>query len=113
MIVNIELDDGLKSYRIEFSGTTPSSNAMFALCAHVQGRQEPATVTRANAWRGLYWFPHGIQSFSPSFAHVSHFRQFSASCAFASSSGRLEKFLSPSPHESDSVTARGHGRMER
>jgi hypothetical protein len=27
--------------------------------------------------------------------------------------GHLEKFLSPSPHESDSVTARGHGRMER
>jgi len=25
----------------------------------------------------------------------------------------LEKFLSPSRHESDSVTARGHGRMER
>jgi hypothetical protein len=29
------------------------------------------------------------------------------------SNGHLEKFLSPSPHESDSVTARGHGRMER
>src|SRR3989442_11089942 len=28
-------------------------------------------------------------------------------------SGHLEKFLSPSRHESDSVTARGHGRMER
>ena len=27
--------------------------------------------------------------------------------------GYLEKFLSPSRHESDSVTARGHGRMER
>ena len=27
--------------------------------------------------------------------------------------GHLEKFLSPSRHESDSVTARGHGRMER
>src|SRR6266480_3334454 len=27
--------------------------------------------------------------------------------------GRLEKFLSPSPDESDSVTARGNGRMER
>ena len=27
--------------------------------------------------------------------------------------GHLEKFLSPSPRESDSVTARGHGRMER
>jgi Transposase domain (DUF772) len=27
--------------------------------------------------------------------------------------GRLEKFLSPSPDESDSMTARGHGRMER
>src|SRR5258708_1943098 len=27
--------------------------------------------------------------------------------------GRLEKFLSPSPRESDSVSARGHGRMER
>jgi hypothetical protein len=27
--------------------------------------------------------------------------------------GHLEKFLSPSRHESDSVTVRGHGRMER
>jgi hypothetical protein len=27
--------------------------------------------------------------------------------------GHLEKFLSPSRHESDSVTARGHGRRER
>src|SRR5262249_48022021 len=27
--------------------------------------------------------------------------------------GHLEKFLSPTPHESDSVTARGNGRMER
>jgi len=27
--------------------------------------------------------------------------------------GRLEKFLSPSPRESDSVTARGNERMER
>ena len=27
--------------------------------------------------------------------------------------GHLEKFLSPIRHESDSVTARGHGRMER
>jgi hypothetical protein len=27
--------------------------------------------------------------------------------------GDLEKSLSPSPRESDSVTARGHGRMER
>jgi hypothetical protein len=27
--------------------------------------------------------------------------------------GHLEKFLSPSRHESDSMTARGHGRMER
>src|SRR6266436_7775931 len=27
--------------------------------------------------------------------------------------GHLEKFFSPSPHESDSVTARGNGRMER
>jgi hypothetical protein len=27
--------------------------------------------------------------------------------------GRLEKFLSPNPGESDSVTARGIGRMER
>src|SRR5262249_10330812 len=27
--------------------------------------------------------------------------------------GQLEKFLSASRHESDSVTARGHGRMER
>jgi transposase len=27
--------------------------------------------------------------------------------------GHLEKFLSPSRHESDSVTARGNGRMER
>jgi hypothetical protein len=27
--------------------------------------------------------------------------------------GHLEKFLSPSRHESDSVTARGYGRMER
>jgi hypothetical protein len=27
--------------------------------------------------------------------------------------GHLEKFLSPTPHESDSVTASGHGRMER
>jgi hypothetical protein len=27
--------------------------------------------------------------------------------------GHLEKFLSPSRHESDSVTARGHRRMER
>jgi putative tryptophan/tyrosine transport system substrate-binding protein len=27
--------------------------------------------------------------------------------------GHLEKFLSPSPHESDSVSAGGHGRMER
>jgi len=30
-----------------------------------------------------------------------------------SSLGRLEKFLSPSPRESDSVTARGNERMER
>src|SRR5262245_3741678 len=28
-------------------------------------------------------------------------------------SGHLEKFLSPSRHESDSMTVRGHGRMER
>jgi hypothetical protein len=27
--------------------------------------------------------------------------------------GRLEKFLSPSPDESDSMSARGHERMER
>jgi len=27
--------------------------------------------------------------------------------------GHLEKFLSPSRHESDSVIVRGHGRMER
>src|SRR5260221_11032478 len=27
--------------------------------------------------------------------------------------GHLEKFFSPSPHESDSVTARDNGRMER
>jgi uncharacterized protein YbjT (DUF2867 family) len=27
--------------------------------------------------------------------------------------GHLEKSLSPTPHESDSVTARGNGRMER
>src|SRR5262249_17519247 len=27
--------------------------------------------------------------------------------------GHLEKFLSPSRHESDSMTVRGHGRMER
>src|SRR5438093_8003557 len=27
--------------------------------------------------------------------------------------GRLEKFLSPSSHESDSVSARANGRMER
>jgi hypothetical protein len=27
--------------------------------------------------------------------------------------GHLEKFLSPSRHESDSVTVRGYGRMER
>src|SRR5438093_2574648 len=31
----------------------------------------------------------------------------------ANTRGHLEKFLSPSRHESDSVTARGHGRMER
>src|SRR6266508_6195489 len=30
-----------------------------------------------------------------------------------SSPGHLEKFLSPSRHESDSMTVRGHGRMER
>src|SRR6516162_7103450 len=31
----------------------------------------------------------------------------------SSSLGHLEKFLSPSRHESDSMTVRGHGRMER
>src|SRR5947208_1574486 len=37
-----------------------------------------------------------------------------ASCTGAAMAiGHLEKFLSPSRHESDSVTARGHGRMER
>src|SRR6184192_3120240 len=36
-----------------------------------------------------------------------------SSATKAETHGHLEKFLSPSRHESDSVTARGHGRMER
>jgi hypothetical protein len=32
---------------------------------------------------------------------------------FQKTQGHLEKFLSPSRHESDSMTVRGHGRMER
>jgi hypothetical protein len=89
---------GLSSFarRMGFSGTTtPSIRSNLVSEATGTGSRDTGFApgvfwqprdTRANAWRGLYWFPHGIQSFSPSFAHVSHFRQFSASCAFASSS---------------------------
>ena len=41
---------------------------------------------------------------------------YSGSCSapiVSTYSGHLEKFLSPSPHESDSITVRGKGRMER
>jgi len=38
---------------------------------------------------------------------------FSDQCEQKYSLGHLEKFLSPSRHESDSMTVRGHGRMER
>src|SRR5258708_37772596 len=103
--------------KLRFTKTRPSQ-WMFARWDRRRACQ------RTNARRSLIWLRHVFDCWSAMTREYSRISQWPVSATSTGSKrrqdsppeisiGRLEKFLSPSPRESASASARGHGRMER
>src|SRR6266403_1702040 len=72
-------------------------------------RDVPAARASSSRHGRYFQMPSRAQAAAKREPHLIHCSRLTR----LASLGRLEKFLSPSPRESDSVTARGNGRMER